>query len=141
MILIVFAECPVPAGALIASASILFDIDEVRPGQSDADFTCSISGQTGNAALPTDAAFDISARPSTAAAVIWQPPASVSTHEDLITPDLSTVVTEIVNGGDWAAGQNMGFLFGHMSGNGVRWVESSRANNGIDTPALFVSYA
>jgi hypothetical protein len=141
IVVVVFAEAPVPAGATIASASILFDIDEVRPGQSDVDFTASISGEVGNAALPTDANGDISSRTPTATTVMWMPPASVSTHEDLWTPDLAGVVQEIVDGADWASGNNMAFIFGHMSGQGSRWVESSRTNNGVATPALYVSYA
>ena len=141
MVLVVFADCPIPNGAMISSANILFDVDEVRPGQSDAPLTASISGQVGDAALPIDAAFDISSRTPTSTTVMWQPEASVNTHDDLMTPDLSGVVTEIVAGADWEAGKSMGFLFGQMSGVGVRWVEASRENNGIATPALMVSYS
>ena len=141
MVLVVFADCPIPNGAMISSANILFDVDEVRPGQSDAPLTASIAGQVGDAALPVDAAFDISSRTPTSTTVMWQPEASVNTHDDLMTPDLSGVVTEIVAGADWEAGKSMGFLFGQMSGVGVRWVEASRENNGIATPALMVSYS
>ena len=109
VVLVMFPTADVPAGATIASAQILFDIDEVRPGQSDQDCTISISGELGSSALPTATSADVSSRTTTGAAVLWQPPVSVSTHDDLWTPDLSSVVSEIVNDGSWAAGNNMGF--------------------------------
>lgn len=140
VVLVMFPTTDVPAGAIIASARILFDIDEVRPGQSDQDCTISISGELGSSAVPTEANADISSRATTNAAVIWQPPVSVNTHEDLWTPDLSSVVSEIVNDGSWSAGSNMGFVFGHMSGSGVRWVEAFSINNGVGTPALYITY-
>lgn len=141
VVLVVFPACPIPAGALVTSASIVFDVDEVRPGQSDVDMTASISGEVGNSALPTETTADISSRTPTSTAVMWSPPASVNTHEDLATPDLSGVVNEIVNDASWSAGNNMGFIFGHMSGAGVRWVEASRNNNGVGTPAFYATYA
>lgn len=140
VVLVMFPTADVPAGATIASAQILFDIDEVRPGQSDQDCTISISGELGSSALPTATSADVSSRTTTGAAVLWQPPVSVSTHDDLWTPDLSSVVSEIVNDGSWAAGNNMGFIFGYMSGSGVRWVEAFRNNNGVGTPALYITY-
>ena len=140
VVLVMFPTTDVPAGAIIASARILFDIDEVRPGQSDQDCTISISGELGSSAVPTEANADISSRATTNAAVIWQPPVSVNTHEDLWTPDLSSVVSEIVNDGSWSVGSNMGFVFGHMSGSGVRWVEAFSINNGVGTPALYITY-
>lgn len=58
----------------------------------------------------------------------------------LLTPDIGSVVNEIVNGATWAPGSGMGILFGHMSGSGTRWVESSRTNNGLATPAITITY-
>ena len=60
----------------------------------------------------------------------------MSTHDDLVTPDISAVVQEIVGLPGWASGNSMGILLGHVSGSGSRWAESSRENNGIQTPAL-----
>ena len=36
----------------------------------------------------------------------------------------------------WVSGNTMVIMFAHISGTGVRWVEASRDNNGITTPAL-----
>jgi len=70
--------------------------------------------------------------------VTWQPAASVTVHEDLITPDLTPIVNEIIALSGWAAGNSMGIMFGHVSGAGSRWVESSSTNNGIATPQLVI---
>ena len=86
----------------IANAYILFDVDEVRPGQSDVDTTINIFGEANvNPALPTDANGDVSSRAATAAAVAWQPPATAETHADLVTPDISPVVREIIAMPGW----------------------------------------
>ena len=41
------------------------------------------------------------------------------------TPDLSSIMQEVINRDNWKPGQAVDFLFGHMSGNGVRWVQSA----------------
>jgi hypothetical protein len=119
---------------------VLFDVDEVRPGQSDQPTTISIYGQLGAAAAPSTTSFDLSSRTPTSASVIWQPEISANVHDDLVTPDIRFVVNEIVNSAGWSSGSGMGILFGHMAGTGTRWVESSRTNNGIATPALNVEW-
>ena len=56
VVIIVFPNVEIPAGAPVMSASILFDVDEVRPGQSDDDCLISIMGEAdANPAMPTDA--------------------------------------------------------------------------------------
>jgi hypothetical protein len=137
---ITFPAVNVPAGVSVTFAQITFDVDEVRPGQSDQDTVISIYGQVGPAAPPSTTAFDLSTRPATASSVIWTPEPSVTVHDVLLTPDIGSVVNEIVNGATWAPGSGMGILFGHMSGSGTRWVESSRTNNGLATPAITITY-
>ena len=51
VVIIVFPNVEIPAGAPVMSASILFDVDEVRPGQSDADTTIVICKCTSVSAL------------------------------------------------------------------------------------------
>ncbi len=91
-----------------------------------------------NPALPTGTNGDVSSRAATAAAVAWQPPSTAETHAVLVTPDISPVVREIIAMPGWAAGNSMGILFGHVAGDGSRWVESARENNGIMTPQLVI---
>ena len=116
----------------------MFDVDEVRPGQSDvADITISIYGEaSANAAAPSTTNFDMSSRTATAAAVMWQPEVSANVHDELKTPDLAEIVTEIIGMDGWAQLNPMCIMFGHTSGAGVRWVESSSTLNDMQTPAL-----
>ena len=51
VVIIVFPNVDIPPGSSIASADILFDVDEVRPGQSDADTTIVICKCTSFGAL------------------------------------------------------------------------------------------
>ena len=141
VVLLVFPAVTVPAGATVIHAQVLFDIDEVKPGQSDVDTTITISGQVGHAMIPTAADHDISSRPLTRASIIWQPEPSINVHDDLTTPDIADIANEIVNGAGWSLGSNLGLLFGHVSGSGIRWVESYRSAQDVVTPALRVSYS
>jgi hypothetical protein len=124
---ITFPSVPLGKSSSAVYAAVLFDVDEVRPGQSDQDVTISIYGElNANSAAPTTTEFDLSSRTPTASAVIWQPEVSVNVHDVVFTPDISAIVNEITSLPDWLSGNPMTILFGHMSGAGVRWVESSR---------------
>ncbi len=138
---IVFPSVNVPPGASITSAQVLFDIDEVRPGQSDLPVTITIYGEASPAAnaISTED-FDLTARLPTASSVIWQPEPSVDVHGDLLTPDISTIISEIVSLSGWKSGNRLTVLFGQVSGTGTRWVESARVSNDVQTPALLLEY-
>ena len=56
VVIIVFPNVDIPPGSSIASADILFDVDEVRPGQSDADTTIVICKCTSFGALLSSSA-------------------------------------------------------------------------------------
>ena len=134
---ITFPSVNIPQGDIVTSAYVLFDVDEVRPGQSDATTSVSIYGEANAAsAAPTTTANDLSNRVPTSSNVMWQPEPSVGVHDDLTTPDISVVVNEIISLPGWSPGNPMTILFGHTTGSGTRWVEAFSTNNGIDTPAL-----
>jgi hypothetical protein len=46
-------------------------------------------------------------------------------------------LNEITSQAGWAAGNPATFFFSQIRGSGVRWVESSSTNNGVNTPALY----
>ena len=56
---------------------------------------------------------------------MWQPETSATVGDALNTPDISSIVREIVSLPDWTQGNPMTILFGHTAGAGVRWVEVS----------------
>lgn len=140
VVLITFPNVDAPVTASVTNAYILFDVDEVRPGRSDAPVTVAIYGQPGAAAPPAATANDISTRPLTVQSITWTPPPSGTVHEDLMTPNIGSLVTEIMADSSWTLGSRMGFIFSKINGDGTRWVESARVNNGIQTPALVVDY-
>jgi hypothetical protein len=116
-------------------------VDEVRPGQSDQDVTINIYGEsTGNAAAPSTTAFDLSSRTPTAAAVVWAITDPAGAVGDLFeTPDIGEVVKEILALPAWSAGNSMNIMFGHISGAGCRWAESSTESDGTMTPYLVIN--
>jgi hypothetical protein len=127
----------IAVGATVTSSYISFDVDEVRPDQSDVDVTISIYGEANaSPAAPSTADFDMSSRTPTTASVMWQPEASVNVHDELKTPDITPILTEIISMDGWAQGNPVCIMFGHTSGDGVRWVESNSVLNDVQTPAL-----
>jgi len=109
----------IPPGAIITNARIQFHVDEnpndPNPvtlnfaGQLIADL--NFAGQLiADAPAFTTTAFDITDRTNTVADVSWAVPTWVATDDELpaqLTPDLSTIVQEIVNQGGWASGNAM----------------------------------
>ena len=142
IVAIVFPSVAIEAGTAIPNAYVLFDVDEVRPGQSDQSTTVNIYGEANvMPAAPSTTASDLSSRTPTTASVTWQPETSMNVHDDLVTPDISSIVTEIISMDGCTIGNPMCILFGHVTGSGARWVESARENNGIMTPALAIERA
>ena len=112
----------------IANTHLVFDVDELKDASAE-DVTVRIYGELSlSAAQPSSTANDLSSRTKTASFVDWSPEHSTQTHVLLYTPDLSTIVTEIVSQAGWASGSPMGFLIEHVSGTGSRWVESYYTN-------------
>ena len=128
---LVFNDLNIPTGAVITNAYIQFTTDETDSGSTD----LTIHGEdTDNALTFTSSDFNITSRPTTAASVNWIPVAWSSEGEAGInqqTPDLSTLIQEIVNRSGWVENNSMGFI---ISGNGTRTADSyngSSANAAI----------
>jgi hypothetical protein len=116
-----FANLPIPAGATIQNAWIQFMVDEV--GSTAASLTIQTEA-TANPAPFVATANNLGARPRSAAAVAWSPPAWTLVREAGAaqrTPSLASVVQEAVNRPGWAPGNAMVFL---VSGSGERTAES-----------------
>ena len=63
--------------------------------------------RSASAAKPTSTAYDLTSRVRTAANVSWSPPVSTEVGEELLTPDLSGLVQEVVSQADWTAGGSL----------------------------------
>ena len=131
-----FQSVSIPQGAIITNAFIEFTTDETDSGTTN----LNIWGEDhDNAVRFTDVAGQMATRTKTSASVAWNDvPAWGVVGETGVkqqTPDLKTIVQEIVNRPGWA-GNAMVFL---ITGSGERTAES---HSGSDTkaPLLHVEY-
>lgn len=132
-----FLNIDIPQGAVITSAYIQFQTDEVTTGA----VSLQIRGEdTGDAAAFTTQAFNASSRARTDASVGWMPAAWSTLKEAGIaqrSPDIAAIVQEIVSRGDWAALNDMVFL---VTGSGTRTAEAFEG--GADkAPMLHIEYS
>ncbi|MEM1070116.1 MAG: dockerin type I domain-containing protein [Planctomycetota bacterium] len=131
-----FADITVPANANIVSASIQFQVDEVNTVAT----SLSIRGEaTDNALSFTSARENISSRLVTQAEVAWAPDpwlARRDAGDAQRTPDLATIIQEIVNRPGWISGNALGIV---ITGTGERTAESF---DGVPTaaPLLRIEY-
>ena len=130
-----FAGLSIPQGATIQSAYIQFQCRV----QTTAAASLLIQGQAAdNAATFAKITNNISSRARTSANVGWVPApwGTVGAQgPDQQTPDLTSVMQEIVNRSLWASGNSMAFI---ITGTGVRTAE---AFDGLFAPVLHVTYA
>lgn len=125
----------IPSGAIIESATIQFTTDETK----SVDTTLAVYGEAiANALTFSNANFDISNRTLTTVNVPWSPPPWTIIGEagpDQQTPDLATIVQEIVNLEGWVQGNSIAII---ISGTGTRVAESF---NGTAPPVLHVTFS
>ncbi|WP_282079054.1 IPT/TIG domain-containing protein [Aquimarina algiphila] len=135
-----FNGITIPAGVTIASASIQFVADST-PGADPTEMT--IFGENvGNAAAYDDItpANSVSGRVLTSASVVWNIPewTGSETGPNQKTVDISSIVQEIVNRGDWADGNSMNFILqatgvsaGATANNVGREAETFESGDGV----------
>jgi hypothetical protein len=109
--MLVFSSVTIPQGATIVSADIDFDVNSA----SFDDIGCVISGDDADNSAIISGLSDISGRTRTTANVAFTRSGMGTGAET--TPDITTIVQEIVNRGSWASGNRMGIIFdGNTSG-------------------------
>lgn len=116
-----FANVPVAKGATITNAYIQFAADESHTGVTN----LILHGQASDNSVTFDSVNKVSTRPKTTATVTWNnipewvADAVPGTAER--TPELKTIVQEIVNRSGWATGNAMTFF---VTGTGKRVADS-----------------
>ncbi len=99
-----FQGVAVPPGATVTAATIQFQADET----DNLTTNVLIAGQAADSpGTFTAAAGNISSRPQTAASVAWTNIEPWATNGDYLTPDISSIVQEIVDRPGWVSGNNM----------------------------------
>jgi calcineurin-like phosphoesterase family protein len=114
-----FNNLAIPQGATITNAYIEFTVDEV---QSETTSLTFFGQAINNAPTFTSATRDVSSRTKTTSQVIWNAiPAWDVVGAKKQTPNLSSIVQEIVNRAGWASGNSIAFV---VTGNGHRTAEA-----------------
>jgi Galactose oxidase-like, Early set domain/K319L-like, PKD domain/Galactose oxidase, central domain len=129
-----FSGLAIPPGAVITKAYVQFEVDEV----STAAASLTVQGQAAdNPPTFKNLVRNISSRARTQASVGWIPPPwpTKQVHGiDQRTPDLSSVVQEIVSRPAWTSGNALVII---VTGTGRRTAE---ARNGTFAPILHIEY-
>jgi hypothetical protein len=114
-----FQNLAIPQGATILSAVIEFETDETNSGST----SVTVRGEDiDDAPTFTSADDNISDRTTTSASVAWNNIPSWSTvSERHQTPDLTSIVQEIVDRAGWSSGNDMVFI---ITGSGERTAEA-----------------
>ncbi len=129
-----FAEVNIPAGATIQKAHVAFVAK-----QSDSKATNLQVGAEAadNAAAFTDTRNNISSRTATSAKVAWNNVPEWKKNERYWTPDLSTVIQEIVNRGGWSANNAINIM---VTGTGEREAWAYDGSVSL-APVLYIEYS
>lgn len=128
-----FRNVRVPAGAVVTQAYLSFTAEEADSGST----SVTIHGEASNsAAAYSQTSRDITRRPLTASNADWSniPPWSIGQIHD--SPDLSTVVQEIINRPGWREGNALAFV---ITGTGERTAESYNGSR-TQAPRLVIDY-
>ena len=132
-----FTEVLIPINAIIETAYIQFHADDTGDIQTD----LTIKGEsTANSQTFIDSPGNISSRNTTMATVEWlNVPEWTTSHQAGInerTPDLSTLIVEMITNNDWEYGNPLSFI---VTGTGSREAESFDGTP-EEAPILVVQY-
>jgi len=129
-----FQNVAVPPGAVINNAYITFQAYANGTGNAG----ISIRGQdAGNASAFSSVASNVSSRTDTTASVSWNIANDWFTGSTYDTTNLSSIVQEIVDRGDWDSSHAMVFTF---TGTGTRSARSWDYGDGSSGPTLVIEY-
>jgi VCBS repeat-containing protein len=116
-----FNDVNLPKNAIINYAYVQFETRET--GASS--ILLSINGEAqDNPSTFTDTDFNISSRPKTVSSVTWSPPAWNEVDQAGLgqrTPDIKTIIQEIIHRPGWSDGNSMVILINGTSGRRTAW--------------------
>lgn len=127
-----FQNMQVPKGVVITRAFIQFEADVDESGTAS---TVIFGEDTDNAAIFTSTDNDVSSRTKTSASITWDNIPDWTEGGRYVTPDLSSIVQEIVGRSGWNPGQAMAFVLTNGSG-ARRAVSYDGYDSNTQTPPL-----
>lgn len=136
-----FDDITIPSNATISNAYIQFTAD----GNNSGNLTITIKGEdVANSSSFTDTNNNISSRAKTASSAVWNNiPSWVDDASglDQRTPDISTIISEIISSNGWQGGNPITFILtGTGSENEKRKAESFDGNSAL-APKLVFEYS
>lgn len=140
-----FTELAIPQRAEILAAQVQFVAREVTAKEDGDPAVTAIIGQNADDA-PTfvESDLDLSARPRTAAEVVWNIPRWLQVDDAgpaQRTPDLSAVIQEIVDRPGWSAGNAVVLLFLANKGRrAAKTFDSAPVAGQIPVPVLDITW-
>ena len=131
-----FNDLDIPQGASITQAYITFTAYATGSGNLDVTFEVE---DTDDGTTFTTAAYSISNRPTTGTSVLWPSVPAWTVTETYTTPDLKSLVQEIVNRPGWNSGNAINFIIS-STGSSRRKAKSFNNSGGVYAPVLTVVY-
>ena len=133
-----FKNIKVPKGVTITNAYLQFTTEEINTEPT----SLTIYGESSDKARRyTNRSRNISSRPKTVTSVPWNniPAWEINREqgEKQKSPDLSTIIQELINMPSWEKGKAMGFV---LSGSGKRVAKSYNSNHTY-APVLYIEYS
>ncbi|MBX3102944.1 MAG: hypothetical protein KF690_10580 [Bacteroidetes bacterium] len=129
-----FTNVLVPRGATVANATVSFEVDEAgAAGTTDLTFRAH---NIDNSPEFTAGTGNISGRAQTTASVTWSAVPDPAVNAALVTPDLASVVQEVVDRAGWQPGNALTIL---ITGTGRRTVEAFEGEQ-ANAPFLAITY-
>jgi uncharacterized repeat protein (TIGR01451 family) len=132
-----FNNLTIPSNATISNASIKFrgiSADGYNSNSGSANFTIQAE-DTDNPSTFSSVDYSVSNKTKTSASVNWQP-SSWSTNGTYSSPNIASVVQEVVDRGGWSSGNSMIFI---ITGTGSRSAYSYD-NNPSYAPEITIQY-
>ncbi len=147
-----FTNIAIPAGSVITTAWVRFDVDETRDSTLAASVLIEGELNLNPAGWPADApkgTFGISSRPRTTANVTWSIPNWTANHQhgaDQTTTNIAPVIQEIINQAGWASGNALVLIIRDDPANpsvGSRCAEAfeGAGANADQIPLLHIEFA
>jgi type IV pilus assembly protein PilY1 len=132
-----FPSVDIPQGATVTSAKLVLTPTSDQTGASGEQWVVNAVNQD-NTATFVNINGNISSRPTTTASVNWNVP-DTTTDVPVNSPDLTSVVQEVVNRSGWCGGNAMAFVISSGSKALTRYFYSYEGKASV-APTLEVSY-
>lgn len=131
-----FTEIPIAKNTTITSAKLTFTVDEVDSGATSLVLKGQKSPDADIFSTNTNNITNTTNRPRTSASVSWAPAAFAVAGALHDTPELKTIIQEIVDQTGWEAGNDLALF---VSGSGKR-VAQSFDRNPAASPRLTITF-